>query len=212
MLPDLNTTANMEVKDFLAERHSVSAMLKYQLERAQKRMKHYADQNRSHREFQVGDSVFLKLQPYVQQSVVQRTVPKLSYKYFGPYEIVAKIGQVAYKLALPATTKIHNVFHVSQLKPFVPDNTAVSTDFPVHIQMDTQELEPEEILERRLCKKGNAAHVQIKVKWTSLPLSQTTWEDYDVLRARFPNAPAWGQAGPSGGGGVTTAEALGASD
>jgi hypothetical protein len=78
--------------------------------------------------------------------------------------------------------------------------------------MDTQDLEPEEILERRLGKKGNAAYVQVKVKWTSLPLSQATWEDYDVLRARFPNAPAWGQAGPSGGSGVTTAEASGASD
>jgi hypothetical protein len=136
----------------------------------------------------------------------QWTVPKLSYKYFGPYKIVAKIGKVAYKLELPTTTKIHDVFHVSQLKRFVPENTAVSTDLPVHIQLDSQNLEPEEIMERRLCKKGSAAHVQIKVKWTALPLSQATWEDYDVLRARFPHAPAWGQTGPSGGGGVTTAE------
>jgi hypothetical protein len=98
------------------------------------------------------------------------------------------------------------VFHVSQLKPFMPDNTAVSTDLPVHIQLDVKDLEPEKILERRLCKKGNAAHVQIKVKWTSMPATQATWEDYDVLRARFPHAPAWGQDGPSGGSGVTATE------
>jgi hypothetical protein len=203
MLPDLNTTVNSEVKDFLVERQSASDMLQYQLAKAQERMKHYADKNRSPREFQVGDSVFLKLQPYVQHSVVQRTFPKLSYKFYGPYKILAKIGQVAYKLQLPDSSKIHPVFHVSQLKPFKPDFTAVSTDLPVHIQLDTQDLAPEEILERRLCKKGNAAHTQLRIKWTSLPASQATWEDYDVLRARFPNAPVWGQA--SGGSGVTPA-------
>jgi hypothetical protein len=71
LLPDLSTTPHTEVRDFLTELHSASKMLKFQLERAQKQMKHYADQNRSHREFQLGDSVFLKLQPYVQQFVVQ---------------------------------------------------------------------------------------------------------------------------------------------
>jgi ribosomal protein L21E len=207
MLPDLNTTANSEVRDFLAERQTASDMLKYQLEKAQLRMKHYADKNRTLREFQVGDSVFLKLQPYVQQSVVQRNFPKLSYKFYGPFKILARIGQVAYKLELPDSSKIHPVFHVSQLKPFRPDNTAVATDLPVQVQLDTLDVEPEEILERRLCKKGNAAHVQIKVKWSSLPAHQATWEDYDVLRARFPSAPAWGQASSSGGGGVTTGQA-----
>jgi uncharacterized protein YdcH (DUF465 family) len=61
MLPDLSTTMDTEVKDFLTERQTASDMLKYHLEKAQLRMKHYADQNRSPREFQVGDSVFLKL-------------------------------------------------------------------------------------------------------------------------------------------------------
>jgi hypothetical protein len=134
---------------------------------------------------------------------VQRSFPKLSYKFYGPYKILARIGQVAYKLDLPSSSQIHPVFHVSQLKPFRPDNTAVSTDLPVQVQLDTPDVQPEQILERRLCKKGNAAHVQIKVKWSSLPAIQATWEDYEVLRARFPNAPAWGQASSSGGGSVT---------
>jgi hypothetical protein len=82
------------------------------------------------------------------------------------------------------------------MKPFVPDNTEVLTDLPVHIQLDTKELE------WQLCKKGNASHAQTNIKWSSLPAIQTTWEDYDVLWARFPNAPTWGQTGPPGGGGV----------
>ena len=113
MLPDISTTQNTEVQDFLIERQTSSEMLKYQLEKAQLRMKHYVDKNRTPREFQVGDSVFLKLQPYVQQSVVQRQFPKLSYKFFGPYKVLARVGSVAYKLELPATSKIHPVFHVS---------------------------------------------------------------------------------------------------
>jgi hypothetical protein len=67
-------------------------------------MKHVADQKRSFREFQVGEQVLLKLQPYVQQSVVRRPYPKLSFKYFGPYTIMAKFGTVAYKLELPQVT------------------------------------------------------------------------------------------------------------
>lgn len=73
-------------------------------------MKQMADRGRTPREFQVGELVLLKLQPYAQKIVVNRPYPKLSFKFFGPFNIVARIGAVAYKLDLPEHAPIHPIF------------------------------------------------------------------------------------------------------
>lgn len=75
-------------------------------------MKSQANKHRSGREFAVGDFVFLKLQPYLQSSIAPRANHKLAFKFYGPCEIVERIGEVAYKLALLATSRVHPVFHV----------------------------------------------------------------------------------------------------
>lgn len=118
------------VQDWLADRTEFSSLLKEQLARAQNRMKQLADKGRIHREFQIGEKVLLKLQPYAQQTVVNRPCPKLAFKYFGPYTVVARVGPVAYKLGLPVDAQVHPVFHVSQLKPFHPNYTPVFTHLP----------------------------------------------------------------------------------
>ena len=204
MLPDLSSSDNAAVLTEIQDRECPSAMLKQNLARAQLRMKHQADSKRTAREFCVGDKVYLKLQPYVQQSVVMRPSAKLSYKFFGPYEILACIGPTAYKLQLPEGSLIHHVFHVSQLKPHVPDHTPVFVDLPKPLEMDTVELFPQEVLDRCLVKKGNAAYLQVFIKWSALPPEMATWEDYKVLRKRYPDATAWGQAVSQAGGNVMT--------
>lgn len=95
---------------------------------------------------------------------------------------------------------IHPVFHVSQLKPFTPNYTPVFADFQEFPDLSTQALQPESILDRRLVKKGSKAVPQVLVKWTNLPASSATWEDWYVLKARYPSASACGQASAPGEG------------
>lgn len=71
-------------------------------------------------EFEVGDHVYPKLWPYRQKSLAHRQNEKLAARYFGPFEVLARIGAMAYKLRLPPTT-IHSVFHVLQLRKVVGD-------------------------------------------------------------------------------------------
>jgi hypothetical protein len=148
--------------------------------------------------------VFVKLQPYVQTSVVSRPCPKFAYKFYGPFKILAKIGSAAYKLELPPSSLIHPVFHASQLKTFIPDHTPVFSSLPVPLELNAEEVYPEEILERRLMKRCNGDHLQVKIKWSNLPVNVATWEDYEVLKARFKDAPVWAQTDSQGSGTVTT--------
>ena len=105
-------------------------VIKQHLSRAQERMKHQADKHRSERVFNEGDMVFLKLQPYVQSSLARRANQKLVFKFSGPFKIIAKISAVAYKLQLPPSSAIHQVFHVSQLKKAVPADHQVTPSIP----------------------------------------------------------------------------------
>jgi hypothetical protein len=64
-------------------------------------------------------------------------------------------------------------------------------------------LTPQEILDHRLVKKDNASYLQVLIKWSSMPASMATWEDWTVLWERYPDAAAWGQAAFQGDGSVT---------
>lgn len=85
-------------RDFLIQKQDMMTKLKANLAQAQARMKKYADQNRTERTFQVGDMVYLKMQPYRHNAFGLRNSLKVTIKYFGPFRILEKVGEVAYKL------------------------------------------------------------------------------------------------------------------
>jgi hypothetical protein len=152
----------------------------------------------------VGDEVLLKLQPYVQSSVVVRPSAKIALKYYGPYKVLARVGIASYRIQLPTDSRIHNVFHVSQLKPFTPNYSPVFSELPAPVDLSSGVFLPMQILERRMVKKGNSAVPQIKVSWSTLPTDCATWEDYHVLRRRFPEAAIWKEVLPQGGDSVAS--------
>jgi hypothetical protein len=193
--PRLMGIEDKEATDWITKRASFSAMLKEQLARAQLRMKQYADKGQTPREFLVGDLVLLKLQPYAQKTVVNRPCPKLAFKFFGPFMVEVRIGPVAYRLALPADVQVHHVFHVSQLKSFLPCYSPVFTTLPTMSDMSQGEIVLEHVLDRRMVRKGNHAIItQVLVQWTGLPKATATWEDYSVVKTRFPSANPWGSS------------------
>ena len=163
-------------------------------------MKRQADKGRSERVFSVGDKVFLKLQPYVQSSLLRRSNHKLSFRFFGPFNIIEKIGPVAYKLELPPSSSIHPVFHVSQLK-LSPRAQQVSLALPSDLQ--TFQV-PLRILQRRW-SSGDHSMEQGLIQWSHTPRELATWEPLVTLRQQFPRAPAWGHAGSQGPGNINSA-------
>jgi hypothetical protein len=205
----INTTVcrSGDLASWLQERALKQDLLKQHLIRARQIMKDQADKHRSDRQFAVGDWVFLKVQPYVQNSVADRANHKLAFRYFGPFQVVSRVGEVSYKLLLPEKTLIHPVVHVSLLRRAAPPSPATQVRLPPASAMDdtapTLDV-PQQVLQRRQYLRGSTVREQVLVQWSSLPASLATWEDELQLKAHFPHAPAWGQAGVEGEGNVTT--------
>lgn len=108
----------------LVDRDEALRQLKYHLTRAQEQMKRYADKKRKAYSFEVSEGVFLKLRPHRQQTISRRINQKLAPWYFGPFPIQKKIGAVSYKLKLPEGSRVHAVFHISQLKKAIGEYAA----------------------------------------------------------------------------------------
>ncbi|KAL9448232.1 hypothetical protein AB3S75_015664 [Citrus x aurantiifolia] len=104
-----------EVDHALQTKDELLRQLKSNLAAAANRMKQTAYKKIRDVEFKEGDMVYLRLHPYQQSSVFKRAHQKLCSKYFGPYQIIQKVGLVAYKLQLPEGAKVHSTFHVSVL-------------------------------------------------------------------------------------------------
>ncbi|GMI79919.1 hypothetical protein HRI_001661200 [Hibiscus trionum] len=149
-------------------------------------MKGQADKKRKECELQVGDWVFLKLQPYRQQTVCARTGQKFASRWFGPFLITERIGAVAYRLKLPENSRVHPVFHVSQLKKRVGSNK-IQDECPSIDADGSISKEPVRIIDRRIGKMGNRAVTKVLVEWSNSFTEDATWEVMHLLKQQFPS-------------------------
>ena len=124
----------------------------------------------------MGDLVYLRLQPYRQYSLKKNGETKLQPKFYGPYKISIKVGEVAYELDLPTSTRIHNVFHVSCLKKVVGQQVVVSEEIPPLDDEGHLVLVPEKVLMSRENKLRNRTVKEYLIQWKGLPSEYSTWE------------------------------------
>ena len=125
-------------------------LIRQRLETAQSRQKSYADKRRRPLEFQVGDAVFLKIAPL--KGVMRfGKKGKLSPRFIGPFEILERIGKVAYRLALsPDLASVYNVFNVSMLKKYISDPSHILSQEPIEVHEDlSYEEKPIKIMDRQ---------------------------------------------------------------
>ena len=141
-------------------------------------MKKQADQHRNEISFDVGEWVFLRLQPYKQISLKQaKKDNKLSPKYYGPYKVLQNIGTKAYKLELPASSRVHPIFHVSCLKKVIGENLLVQAIFPELDEEGKIILEHDSVMKTRTRQLRNRSISEYLIMWKNLHIEDSTWED-----------------------------------
>ena len=139
-------------------------LIRQRLLAAQSRQKAYADQRRRKLEFIVGDHVFLRVSPL--KGVLRfGKRGKLSPRYIGPFEILDRVGAVAYRLALPPKlSAVHLVFHVSMLRKYLPDSLHVLAPQKVQLNADlSYEEEPVAIIDHQIKKLRSKEIASMKV-------------------------------------------------
>ncbi|GKA93216.1 hypothetical protein Tco_0815202 [Tanacetum coccineum] len=137
------------------------------MQAARDRQKSYADLKRKPMEFQVGDKVMLKVSPW--KGVVRfGKRGKLNPRYVGPFKVLGKVGEVAYKLELPEElSRVHNKFHFHDKLQFVE--------------------EPVEIMDHEVKRLKRSRIPLIKVRWNSKRGPEFTWEREDQFKKKYPH-------------------------
>ena len=155
---------------------------------ARDRQKSYADNRWKPLEFNVGDKVLLKVSPW--KGVVRfGKKGKLAPRYVGPFEILKRIGPVAYKLHLPQElSNIHDTFHISNLKKCLADESLIIPldEIRVNDKLHFVE-EPIEITGRKTKQLRTSQIPLVMVRWNSQRGPEFTWEREDQMKQQYPH-------------------------
>ena len=171
--------------DVLRESLKKVKFIQEKLLAAQSRQKEYADRKVRNLDFMEGEQVLLKVSP---MKGVMRFGKrgKLSPRYIGPFEVLKRVGDVAYELALPPRLSgVHPVFHVSMLKKYHGDgNYIIRWDSILLDENLSYEEEPIAILDREVRKMRPKEIASIKVQWKDRPVEESTWESEVDMKER----------------------------
>ncbi|GKC63875.1 putative reverse transcriptase domain-containing protein [Tanacetum coccineum] len=175
------------VPELVQETTDKVVLIKENLKAARNRQKSYADNRRKPLEFEVGDRVLLKVSPW--KCVIHfGKKGKLAPRYVGPFEILERIGPVAYRLRLPEELcSVHDTFHVSNLKKCLADAN-------LHVPLDEIKIdktlrfveEPVEIMDREVRSLKRSKISLVKVHWNSKRGPEFTWEREDHMKSKYP--------------------------
>nr|GEV34537.1 reverse transcriptase domain-containing protein [Tanacetum cinerariifolium] len=184
---DMSMTYHPQTDGQIQETTKKISQIKDKLKAARDRQKNYADKKRKPLEFSVGEYVLLKVSPW--KGVVRfGKKGKLAPRFVGPFEIVEKVGHVAYMLDFPEELNgVHDMFHVSNLKKWLADPIlqVPLNEIQVDAKLNFME-EHVEILEREFKKLKRSRISIVKVRWNSKRGPEFTWEHEDQMKLKYP--------------------------
>jgi hypothetical protein len=162
------------------------ALIRQRLSTAQDRQKSYADVRQRNLEFTEGDKVFLRVAPMKGVTRFGKK-GKLNPRYIGPFEILERVGPMAYRLALPPElANIHDVFHISMLRKYMLDPSHVIRYEPLQLQGDLAYKEvPVKVLDRRVQELRTKSIPLVKVLWRNYEIEEASWELEDEIRKKY---------------------------
>jgi hypothetical protein len=174
--------------DIVVEAEAMVRRIQENLKVAKLRQESYANKRRRPLQFEAGDHVYLKVSSM--KGVKRfRVTGKLSPRYIGPFQILEKCGNVAYKLELPPSLSgVHDIFHVSQLKKYLKAPVDIVLPEVAPLDTDLTYLErPIKILDQKSHVTRRKTIKFYKIQWSNHTKEEATWESEDFLRSHHPD-------------------------
>jgi hypothetical protein len=165
----------------LQDRETFLAQIRDRLLHAQQIMKGQHDAKHRFVEFAVGDWVLLRLHQRLAAAIADKSARKLAPRYYGPFKVLDRIGSVAYRLDLPPRARIHNVFHVVFLKPYVGPPPSAPAQLP-DIKQGRVLPAPSAIVKARL----NRGRWELLVRWEGQAPGTASWEMLEDFKQDYP--------------------------
>ncbi|KAJ4758083.1 polyprotein [Rhynchospora pubera] len=199
LLPYTPGDTNIEAMDIcLKDRDELLHDARQRLLQAQQRMKEGYDKAHRDVSYSIGQWVLLRLNHRLAVGIRTKTNAKLAPRFYGPYKILERVGEVAYRLELPANARIHDVFHVSLLKPFHGTPPSELPPLPP-LRHGHVTREPSAVTSIR--HRDNS--VEVLVEWKDHEKSDASWEDFSWFRAQYPSFQLADELLAQAGGSVT---------